>query len=176
MTPLIYFTVQGYRAREAERIAALGAWDQENPSPADADEYGWTPARLALSRSFFPAGTAYLAPWYHDPTRAEDMAKRELMLARPESDFAPTAERKPFLSIHYWRDWSAIRPPLMLLCPNYGHWCPDQGSTNGMGWQVTGWQPDDVSQLTASPSIIAGDYHGWLGINGAPPGHFSDPL
>lgn len=43
-----------------------------------------------------------------------------------------------------------------------GDWCLDQRATNGAkdraGWTRTGVPP----KVTANPSIICGDYHGWL--------------
>lgn len=82
-------------------------------------------------------------------------------------------------SIHYWRDWARIRPPIAVVCPGGGHWCVDQISNNGTGWTVTGEAPN----LVCSPSIWTGqgqgaprEYHGWLGNGGAPAGHFSGPV
>ncbi|MCK1583288.1 hypothetical protein IVB03_27925 [Bradyrhizobium sp. 168] len=65
---------------------------------------------------------------------------------------------RDFLSPHYYRDWAGKRPPIELVCPNGEIWCIDRKSSNGDGWQVTGEWPN----ITCSPSIIAGDYHGWL--------------
>ena len=63
-----------------------------------------------------------------------------------------------FLSPHYYRDWSGKRPPIELVCPNGDIWCIDRRSSNGDGWVVTGEWPN----ITCSPSIVAGDYHGYL--------------
>lgn len=83
------------------------------------------------------------------------------ILKRIEED----PEAPHMLSIHYWRDWALIRPPLMVICPGGGHWCPDQKSSNGDGWTVTGEAP----AITAHPSIWVNqgrgaprEYHGWL--------------
>lgn len=65
---------------------------------------------------------------------------------------------RDFLSPHYYRDWAGKRPPIELVCPNGEIWCIDRKSSNGSGWHVTG----DWPNITCSPSIIAGDYHGWL--------------
>jgi hypothetical protein len=65
---------------------------------------------------------------------------------------------KDFLSPHYWRDWADKRPPIELVCPNGEVWCIDRRSSNGDGWQVQGEWPN----ITCSPSIVAGDYHGFL--------------
>ena len=63
-----------------------------------------------------------------------------------------------FLSVHYRRDWVGKRPPIEVVCPNGEVWCIDRKSSNGDGWQVTGDWPD----ITCQPSIVAGDYHGFL--------------
>ena len=63
-----------------------------------------------------------------------------------------------FLSPHYHRDWAGKRPPIELVCPNGDIWCIDRRSSNGDGWVVTGEWPN----ITCSPSIVAGDYHGYL--------------
>lgn len=68
------------------------------------------------------------------------------------------------LSDAYVRDWQGKRPPLAVCLPDYSCWIIDQkstirGSTEwGPGWTITG----EVLNLTASPSIDAGTYHGWL--------------
>lgn len=157
---------------EDDRRAALTAYRLEHPEVGDT----WTEAMRTLSRSFQPPGSVWECPWYFDPENPEDQERRERNLARPESDYNPSPTRGAFLSLHYWRDWSHIRPPLCVVCPDHGHWIPDQVSSNGTGWTVTGWQPGDVSKLVCTPSIDTGTYHGWLGCNGAPPGHFGAPL
>jgi hypothetical protein len=63
-----------------------------------------------------------------------------------------------FLSPHYYRDWAGKRPPIEIVCPNGYLWCIDRKSSNGDGWQVTGEWPN----ITCSPSIVAGSYHGFL--------------
>ncbi|MCW2195010.1 hypothetical protein AB7M45_007781 [Bradyrhizobium elkanii] len=65
---------------------------------------------------------------------------------------------KDFLSPHYYRDWFGKRAPIELVCPNGEIWCIDRMSSNGNGWQVTGEWPN----ITCSPSIVAGNYHGFL--------------
>lgn len=65
---------------------------------------------------------------------------------------------KNFLSPHYYRDWAAKRPPIEVVCPNGAVWCFDRRSSNGDGWVVTGEWP----RITCAPSIVAGDYHGFL--------------
>lgn len=39
-----------------------------------------------------------------------------------------------------------------------GDWCVDGPSSNGNGWERSGTVPE----ITATPSIICGKYHGWL--------------
>jgi hypothetical protein len=69
-----------------------------------------------------------------------------------------------FLSLEYERDWRGKRNPVNVMLPNKAVWCVDQHATDDdkpttrHGWTVTGEPPN----LTANPSIIAGDYHGWL--------------
>lgn len=64
---------------------------------------------------------------------------------------------------------------LVAICPNGLAWEVDGPSSNGTGWTRSG-DPRTPGTLSATPSIIAGDYHGWLGVNGTPPGHFSGHL
>lgn len=66
--------------------------------------------------------------------------------------------QRPFLSPHYQRDWAAKRSPIEIVCPNGDVWCIDRLSSNGDGWRVTGEWPN----ITCAPSIVAGDYHGYL--------------
>jgi hypothetical protein len=63
-----------------------------------------------------------------------------------------------FLLPHYKRDWQGKRPPIEVVCPNGDIWCIDRKSSNGDGWQVAGEWPN----ITCAPSIVAGDYHGYL--------------
>lgn len=63
-----------------------------------------------------------------------------------------------FLSPHYKTDWAGKRSPIEVVCPNGDVWCIDRMSSNGNGWQVTGNWPN----ITCAPSIVAGDYHGFL--------------
>jgi hypothetical protein len=95
-------------------------------------------------RRVFLPGMGWLNEWYFDPKGG-----------------CPNPMCKvgdPFLSIHYWRDWANKRPPIEVVCPNGDVWCPDRKSSNGDGWAVTGEWPN----LTCTPSIVAGDYHGFL--------------
>lgn len=66
----------------------------------------------------------------------------------------------------WWPDeHRASRPDGMVLCvqlPNGRYWMIDGPASNGtpgeIGWTRTGVAP----KITATPSILAGDYHGWL--------------
>lgn len=50
---------------------------------------------------------------------------------------------------------------LVAVCPNGLHWEVDGPATGGGRWRRTG-DPRRPETLTVSPSIVAGDYHGWL--------------
>jgi hypothetical protein len=64
-----------------------------------------------------------------------------------------------FLSAEYRRDWLGKRPPIAVMLPGGSEWVVDQCATGQKtGWTVTGEAP----MLTASPSIDAPGYHGWL--------------
>jgi hypothetical protein len=69
---------------------------------------------------------------------------------------------------------------LMVRCPSisgrYGNdWGVDQQASSGGYWTRTG-DPRTPGSLSVQPSIETGDYHGFLGSNGAPPGVLSDHL
>jgi hypothetical protein len=136
---------------------------------------GWSDDLTRLSESFLPPGSMWFCPWYHDPSKPEDLARIEPTIAKLKAD--PNASFH--LSIHYWTDWARIRPPITVVCPGGGQWVIDSKSTNGSGWTVTGTAPN----LVANPSIWVGqgtgpprEYHGWLGQSGAAPGFFSNPV
>lgn len=93
-------------------------------------------------------GTGWLCPWYFDPKGEMPADRRDPMCQHGD----------PFLSIHYWRDWADKRAPITVICPNGAEWCIDCKSSNGDGWIVTGEWPN----ITCTPSIVAGDYHGFL--------------
>lgn len=61
---------------------------------------------------------------------------------------------------------------LVAICPNGAQWMIDGPATGGGGWTRTG-DPRKPETLSVSPSIIAGDYHGFLGSGGTEPGWFS---
>lgn len=168
MTVCTFLTVAEHRAREGERRAAVSKWQDEHPE--NDLQHGWPPELVALNDLFFPPGSMHYCPWYHDPSKEEDLAKVDSMIRRMQAE----PERHWHLSIHYWRDWARIRPPIEVVCPGGIGWCPDQGSSNGDGWTVTG----EVPLITCTPSIWAGqgkgpprEYHGFLTA-----GVFSPPV
>jgi hypothetical protein len=71
--------------------------------------------------------------------------------------------------------------PLILRCPpgkRHHDWHVDGGSSNGGGWTRSG----PIEMLTVTPSIAMGwengrnEYHGWVGVNGTPPGYLSEDI
>lgn len=60
----------------------------------------------------------------------------------------------------YWRP--ALRKEdgraISAVCPNGEVWCIDEEASSGGFWERTGEPPN----LTVTPSIVAGDYHGHL--------------
>lgn len=63
------------------------------------------------------------------------------------------------LSPEYKRDHYGKRPPIFVVLPSGDWFCPDQKTSSGSDWTVTGEPP----QITVSPSINAiGSFHGWL--------------
>jgi hypothetical protein len=147
-------------------------------------------------RRMFTPGMCWPEPWYHDPLgeleKYRQLNPDENCVNEPwffkrngvvyRTDYQ-TSDGKPvdvntedgFLSPHYWRDWSDIRPPLAVLFPHGENWELDRRSSNGNGWTVKFTKPD-LSDLSVSPSIVVDGYHGWLGVNGTPPGQFSADL
>jgi len=95
-------------------------------------------------------GMMWYATWYHDPTDPRDAATRAHALANPTANH--------YLSPFYWQDWSMLRAPISVNCPNGAEWCVDAKSNNGPGWTVVG----DAPMLTCSPSIAVPGYHGFL--------------
>lgn len=114
----------------------------------------------SVAEAFGP-GAMWFCPWYHDPNDPAHVARIEECLRRAESG------QRRLLSVHYWRDWARVRPPITVLCPNGRLWCVDQCSSNGSGWVVTGEAP----RITVRPSIAVSGYHGFL-----TDGVFSDDL
>lgn len=68
------------------------------------------------------------------------------------------------LSVEYWQNNYAKRPPLCVVLPTGNEFyldgpTSDQQFTDGHGWDVSG----DPPNITISPSIhFVGVYHGWL--------------
>lgn len=164
MTGCVLLSTKEFSEREEARCAAINAW------PGYSDLKGmWPPELMALNDTFFPVGSMWFMPWY-DPADPEDAQHHDAYLAKATADPSRGGNH---LSVHYWRDWAKVRPPLNVVCPGGGHWCVDQVSSNGTGWTVTGEAP----MITASPSIWSGqgkgaprEYHGWLnaGVFSAP--------
>jgi hypothetical protein len=164
-----FFTPDEFRAQEDARRAAIEA------RRAELRIVDWNDELAALSTSFFPPGSMWFTPWYHDPMDPGDVGKIDGTIARMRAE----PNKHWHLSIHYWTTWARIRPPIEVVCPGGIGWCVDAKSNNGDGWVVTGEAPN----LICNPSIWTGqgqgkprEYHGWLGTNGAPPGWFSNPL
>ena len=129
-------------------------------------------------RRMFTPGMAWYQPFYYDPHgelaawRAahpdrKDFRPEPMILTPPTNPDARDGEPGNFLSPHYWRDWAGKRPPIAIICPNGCEWEIDRWSSNGTGWTVTG----DLPNITCAPSIICGDYHGFLRN-----GEFTAPL
>lgn len=76
-----------------------------------------------------------------------------------------------------WEDRYGDGINLVAVCPNGAIWHVDgpawnNGKATPNAWTRAG-DPRTPGLLVVSPSIVAGDYHGWVGQNGADPGHFS---
>jgi hypothetical protein len=165
MTACVYLNPAQYREREDERQAAIAKWRVDNAQPE-----GWPPELSALNALYFPPGTMWSCPWYHDPEDPEDVARIDAKIARMLAE----PDKHWHLSLAYWQTWARIRPPLCVVCPGGGQWVIDSVSTNGPGWTVTGEAP----RITATPSIWVGqgagpprEYHGFLND-----GVFSPPV
>lgn len=123
-------------------------WKKTNNS-----EYGW--AKLCEVTGPCPM---WYVPWYYDPGDPEKGIRRDAALSAIADGSFGTGERNYYLSKFYWQQWSHIRPPICVLCPNGAEWCVDAKSSNGEGWNVTGEPP----LLTCTPSILVPGYHGFL--------------
>jgi hypothetical protein len=113
-------------------------------------------------------GMMWSTPWYHDPVGR----KRVCNVADLRARWPRGVKAESHLSSFYWHDHAEKRAPLTVICPNGREWTVDAVSSNGAGWEVRGEPP----LITCSPSIAVPGYHGWLGSNGAPPGHFTDDV
>lgn len=107
---------------------------------------------LGIEVKGYQPGLAWYEPWYFDPLCKCPRLTDHMIKERP------TDINDSFLSPHYWRDWSNYRPPIAVVCPNGELWEIDRRSSNGDGWKVLG----ELPIITCTPSIVAGDYHGWL--------------
>lgn len=121
----------------------------------------------------FTPGMAWEEDWIYDPFGVGKAAGRHIMIK------SPTAPNKDYLSIHYWKDWAHIRPPITVICPNGKHWGWDRKSSNGDGWVVTMTE----SIISCHPSIDVPGYHGWFtngtfshDLNGRGPIGIAKPL
>lgn len=109
--------------------------------------------------------------WQHSTTRFYRAPTGDLCTLRFGEGLPGGVYEVPWLkgacSEFYRRDWAGKRAPLMVVCPDKHHWFIDGDASNGAGWEVTG----DPPNLTARPSILTSNYHGWL-----TDGVLSDPL
>lgn len=119
-------------------------------------------------RDHFDPDICFYMPWLHNPKEDADLSYIKHKIKRLEEN--PNSN---YLSIHYWRDWAHIRPPIQVVLPNRGIWVIDSKSKNGSGWTILiegGKLPSEDNrnpQITASPSIDHDTdqkqrYHGWL--------------
>ncbi len=108
-------------------------------------------------------GTMWYTPWIFDPSDPSEVDRRLKALERIQNGTFKGA----VLSRFYWLQWSHIRPPICVMCPNGSMWIVDQVANNGEGWQITG----EGLNISASPSIVIPGYHGFLKN-----GEFTDDL
>lgn len=77
----------------------------------------------------------------------------------PAKDHLDSEKRNyGYLSENYFKDWSSTRPPLCVVCPNGQQWTVDANARDKAGWAVIGTAPN----ITCYPSILVGNYHGFL--------------
>lgn len=107
----------------------------------------------------FTPGTVWQLNWFFDPTgERERTGKTVLLKAKDREEILSGKKQTKLLSMHYWKDWSHIRPPMVIVCPNGRQWEVDRLSRNGSGWKVSG----DFPFITCHPSIDLPGYHGVL--------------
>lgn len=154
---------EAYRKAQDARMALGRQRDGDAAwKAANGATYGWA----RLDEVITAPCPMWFSPWMFDPIDPEHRARRDRALAAiADGSFG-------YLSRFYWTTWSDKRPPISVLCPNGAEWCVDARSSNGDGWQVSG----DPPLLVVTPSIQVPGYHGFLGSNGAPPGHFTGNL
>lgn len=159
-----FLTSDEFKAAEEARMA-LAKKREADPAWMATNKvtYGW-----ASLRDVIAPGSMWFSEWSFDPKDPDDVPRRLKALERIANK-TPNPSR---LSRFYWESWSTTRPPISVLCPNGAEWCVDAVASNGEGWQVTGTPP----LITCAPSIDVPGYHGFLGINGAPAGHFTKDL
>jgi hypothetical protein len=98
------------------------------------------------------------------PDTGEELTARQAPVGA--AWFMPWRRESGFVSQEYRRDWEGKREPIVVKLAPGGpsdDWCIDGCASNapdGHGWVVTGTL--EGGDLTASPSIAAGGYHGWL--------------
>jgi len=113
----------------------------------------------SMDRRVFLAGMGWEMDWYYDPSgEREASGKRVMFTAKDREDILAGRKESHFLSMHYWKDWSHIRPPVTVVAPNRETWEIDRLSSNGSGWKVTGFFP----LITCDPSVVLKGYHGRL--------------
>lgn len=154
MTACHFLDRNAHNAAEAARMA-LGKSrnDDDAWKAANNATYGWA----SLSEVVAPCAMWY-GYWLFDPENPEHKKRRDSALAAIAAATFGAGEKNYYLSKFYWRDWSHLRPPINVLCPNGTEWCVDAKSSNGDGWKVTG----SVPKITARPSILVPGYHGFL--------------
>lgn len=141
-----------YRAAEEERMA-LGRKRGEDPAwlASTGSAYGWA----SLHEVVRPCAMWY-STYLYDANDPEHVVRQTNAQAAIED--GTYASKNFYLSRFYWERWSAVRPPISVLCPNGREWCVDAKSSNGEGWQVEG----EVPTITCTPSILVPGYHGYL--------------
>jgi hypothetical protein len=76
---------------------------------------------------------------------------------------SPAHERQPTPGAMFDTFWrTGLRKEdglaISVVCPNGAVWCIDAKASSGGYWSRTGTAPN----ITVTPSIVAGDYHGFL--------------
>lgn len=111
-------------------------------------------------RSVFKPGMAWYMDWYYDPTGERERTGKTVVFKEAHRQAILAGKESTHLSMFYWREWSHIRPPITVMCPDGNQWLVDQTSSNGPGWTVNSIDPLDIH-----PSIDFSDrkgYHGFL--------------
>jgi hypothetical protein len=149
-----FLDAAAHTAAEAARMALGTARGKDQAwLKANNTDYGWA----TLGEVVKPC-PMWFATWHFDPADPEHKIRRDAALAAIADGTFGKGERNYYLSKFYWQQWSHLRPPISVLCPNGAEWCVDAKSSNGDGWTVTGAPP----KITCSPSILVPGYHGFL--------------